>query len=149
LKHRATLRELKELTVRHSLSIAAGDLQLLDGRLYVTHSGLLRIATRKRCRSIETALQESLSSRAACSNGHGTAQPRLRDKLCVLIRRFKLDPCQVKSYAADFCGTQAVSEASRESLEAFVSHLNRAAEENRDALVCKLSSYAPRAEVGQ
>jgi hypothetical protein len=52
----------------------------------------------------------------------------------------------VKSYAADFCGTQAVSEASRESLEAFVSHLNKAAEVNREALICKLNSYAPRVE---
>jgi len=65
LDHRATLRELKELTIRHSLSIAAGDLQLLDGRLYVTHSGLLRIASRNRCRSIETAVQENLSDPAA------------------------------------------------------------------------------------
>jgi hypothetical protein len=233
LNHHATLRELKELTIRHSLSIAAGDLQLLDGRLYVTHSGLLRIASRNRCRSIETAVQESLSDPAvgrwvfkatvvkrassnsfvaygdadptnvspivrgaelrvaetrataralrraygiglcsveelgavsstpqspatafgatggdACLNGHGRTPPRLRDQICVLIRRFKLDPNLVKSYAADFCGTQVVSEASRESLEAFVSHLKKAAEENREALICKLNSYTPRVEVG-
>src|SRR2546422_10843402 len=34
---------------RHRLSLAGGDLLLLDGRWYVTHSGLLRIAVRKHC----------------------------------------------------------------------------------------------------
>jgi hypothetical protein len=35
---RIALRSLRELTARYSLSIAAGDLQFLDGRSYVTHS---------------------------------------------------------------------------------------------------------------
>ena len=35
------------------------------------------------------------------SNG----QPRLRDRLCQLIRQHQLDPTLVKRYAADFCGT--------------------------------------------
>ena len=47
------------------MSIAAGDLQLLNGRLYITHSGLLRIAFRKGCRRIETILQENLSDALA------------------------------------------------------------------------------------
>ena len=58
---RIALRSLRELTARHSLSIAAGDLQLLDGRWYVTHSGLLQLASRKGCHGIQTILQESLS----------------------------------------------------------------------------------------
>ncbi len=37
---------LAELTTSYSLSIAAGHLQLLDGRWYITHSGLLRLAFR-------------------------------------------------------------------------------------------------------
>src|SRR5580765_7896726 len=65
LDHSPTFRELKELTIRHSVSIAAGDLQLLNGRLYITHSGLLRIAFRKGCRGIETMLQENLSDALA------------------------------------------------------------------------------------
>src|SRR5271156_1907262 len=42
------------------------------------------------------------------SNGNGSAncQPRLRDKLCLLIRKYELDPNLVKRYAADFCGTE-------------------------------------------
>jgi hypothetical protein len=82
------------------------------------------------------------------SNGSGKAQPRLRDQLCLLIRQFKLDPNLVKSYAADFCGTEVLSEASRESVESFISHLSTTAKENRDALVCKLNSYAQPVEAG-
>src|SRR5712692_7576567 len=58
---RIALRMLKDLTVRYSLSVAAGDLQLLEGRWYVTHSGLLQLASRKGCRGIKTILQERLS----------------------------------------------------------------------------------------
>ena len=58
---RIALGTLRELTVRYSLSVAAGDLQFLDGRWYVTHSGLLQLASRKGCRGIKTILQERLS----------------------------------------------------------------------------------------
>src|SRR5467141_836786 len=58
---RIALRTLRELTVRYSLSVAAGDLQFLDGRWYVTHSGLLQLASRKGCRGITTILQERVS----------------------------------------------------------------------------------------
>ncbi len=75
------------------------------------------------------------------SNGSGNGQPRLRDQLCLLIRQHNLDPNLVKLYAADFCGTEALSGASRELVESFISHLSSAAKENRDALVCKLNSY--------
>lgn len=195
----AALLNLKELTGRYALSVSAGDLQLLDGRWYVTHSGLLRIAQRRRCLGMRTTLQGQLCDAAAhrwvfkatiyktpgskgfvgygdadptntsplvrgaemrvaetravnralrkaygiglCSveelgafssspkpsvnssssngagshgaNGSGKSQPRLRDQLCLLIRQFKLDPNLVKSYAADFCGTEVLSEASR------------------------------------
>jgi hypothetical protein len=80
-------------------------------------------------------------------NGDGRTQPRLRDQLCLVIRHFKLDPNLVKSYAADFCGTATIGEAGRDSVEAFLTHLRKSAEENRDALICKLNSYAVRAEV--
>jgi len=58
---RIALRTLRELTVRYSLSVAGGDLQFLEGRWYVTHSGLLRLASRKGCRGIRTILQERVS----------------------------------------------------------------------------------------
>ena len=227
---RIALRSLRELTSRYSLSIAAGDLQLLDGRWYVTHSGLLQLASRRGCRGINTTLQDKFSDLTAgrwvfkavvykgghskgfvgygdadpsnvssmvrgaelriaetravnralrkaygiglCSveelgafssaprsasipspsngshpsNGSGNGQPRLRDQLCLLIRQYNLDSNLVKAYAADFCGTAALSGASRELVESFISHLSAAAKENRDALVCKLNSYAQPVE---
>jgi len=36
-------------------------------------------------------------------NDAGNGQPRLRDRLCLLIRQHNLDATQVKRYAADFC----------------------------------------------
>ena len=43
------LEQLKVLSERYEFSIANGDLLMVDGRWYVTHTGLLRLATRKRC----------------------------------------------------------------------------------------------------
>ena len=80
------------------------------------------------------------------SNGSGNGQPRLRDQLCLLIRQYNLDANLVKAYAADFCGTQTLSGATRELVESFISPLSAAAKENRDALVCKLNSYSQPVE---
>jgi hypothetical protein len=76
------------------------------------------------------------------SNGSNNSQPRLRDQLCLLIRQYSLDPTLVKAYAADFCGTPSLKEASRELVQSFISHLAACAKENRDGLVCQLNSYA-------
>jgi hypothetical protein len=223
---RTTLGNLKNLTQEYDLSVAAGDLQLLDGRWYVTHAGLVRIAQRKRCFGIESALLERVSDAVAgrwvfmatvykssrsrgfvgygdadpsncsslvhgaemrvaetravnralrkaygiglCSveelgrssvspkpsskpvykdthqNGNGSTngQPRLRDQLSLLIRQYNLDPTLVKLYAADFCGTETLSGASRDLVESFISHLAVTAKEKPDALICKLNSYS-------
>src|ERR1700680_523087 len=56
-----TLQNLKELTAAHGLSVAAGDLQLLNGHWYVTHGGLLRISERRRCFGIRTTVEKGLS----------------------------------------------------------------------------------------
>jgi hypothetical protein len=87
------------------------------------------------------------SNDAHSSNGSGNGQPRLRDQLCLLIRQYNLDANLVKLYAADFCGTQTLSGATRELVASFISHLSAAAKENRDALVCKLNSYSQPSEV--
>src|SRR5215469_6284936 len=52
---------LRELTTRFGFSVALGEVRLIDGRWYVTHSGLLRLAGRRRCHGIrvEPALQLS------------------------------------------------------------------------------------------
>jgi hypothetical protein len=229
---RSARLNLRELTRRFSLSVPAGDVLLLDGKWYVTHAGLLRLAHRRRCLGINTSLQRHLSDSATnrwvfkatvykspgskgfvgygdadpsnvsslvsgaemrvaetravnralrkaygiglCSveelgsrrrsapspaagdsarpqsgtgngngsqNGHG----RLRDRLCLLVRRHRLDPAQVKRYAAEFCGTATLRDSSREQVEAFINHLAKWANEDRDGLVCKLNSF-PQAE---
>jgi hypothetical protein len=220
------LRHLRDLTRALRLSVAQGEIMCIDGRWYVTHAGLLRIALRARCLGIRTVLQErqsdplvgrwvfkatvykspgsrgfvgygdadpsntSLLVRGAemrvaetravnralrkaygiglCSveelgsfsappkppaamphsnghpgsNGSSNGQPRLRDQLCLLIRQHNLDPSLVKAYAADFCGTETLKEASRDLVESFINQLAAAAKNDRDALVCKLNSYS-------
>jgi hypothetical protein len=215
---------LRSLTISFGFSIALGDLQFFDGKWYVTHAGLLRLACDKGCLGIRTTLQTKLSdpgrnkwifkaivyptpaskgfvgfgdadpsnvsplvrgaemrvaetravNRAlrkaygiglcsveelkyltpgsepaagnACThsngNGSGNRQPRLRDRLCLLIRQHQLDPTLVKRYAADFCGTQELKEASRDLVESFISHLAEWAAKDRAGLLCKLSSFA-------
>ncbi len=46
------LEQLRVLSERYEFSIANGDLLMVDGRWYVTHTALLRLATRKRCAGI-------------------------------------------------------------------------------------------------
>ena len=81
------------------------------------------------------------------SNSSNNGQPRLRDQLCLLIREYNLDATLVKSYAADFCGTATLSGAGRDLVKSFIAQLAKSAKENRDALVCKLNSYAQPQEV--
>jgi hypothetical protein len=222
---------LRELTRKYALSVASGDVLLLDGVWYVTHAGLLRIAQRRRCHGIKTSLQKDVCDRIAnrwvfkatvfktpgsrgfvgygdadpsnvspvvrgaelriaetravnralrkaygiglCSveelgylsappqpatqkwsaspksngNGSGNGQPRLRDRLCLLIREHQLDPTLVKRYAADFCGTQELREAARDLVESFISHLAEWAARDRAGLLCKLNSFAQPQEV--
>jgi hypothetical protein len=85
-------------------------------------------------------------SRGPAGNGSGNGQPRLRDRFCLLIRQHQLDPTLVKRYAAEFCGTPALREASREQVEAFINHLAEWAMRDREGLVCKLNSYAQAEE---
>jgi hypothetical protein len=67
--------------------------------------------------------------------------PKVRDRLCQLIRQHQLDAHLVKSYAVDFCGAKALLDATREQVEGFVAHLVDWAEKDRDALLCQLNSY--------
>jgi hypothetical protein len=50
---RLAIEQLKKLSNDLQLSIASGDILLLDARWYVTHTGLIRLATRRRCRGIQ------------------------------------------------------------------------------------------------
>src|SRR5580692_5666472 len=82
---------LKTLTSEHQLSVASGDLLLLDGRWYVTHTGLLGLARRKRCAGMNVqpvqafcdpqaqrwAFQATVYKSKACRGfvGYGDADP--------------------------------------------------------------------------
>src|SRR6476620_3502374 len=55
------LNSLRHLTAEHRVSVDAGDLLLIDGKWYVTHSGLIRIAARQRCTGIVTSLVKTAS----------------------------------------------------------------------------------------
>jgi hypothetical protein len=50
---RLALEQLKKLSNDLQLCIASGDILLLDARWYVTHTGLIRLATRRRCSGIQ------------------------------------------------------------------------------------------------
>src|ERR1700681_3840211 len=82
------------------------------------------------------------------NNSHHNGQPRLRDRLCLLIRQYQLDAGLVKAYAADYCGTATLRDASRDQVEAFINTLAESAAKSRDGLICQLNSYARQPEVG-
>jgi len=216
---------LASLSKDFAFSLNSGEIQLVNGKWYVTHTGLIRLARRKRCCGIHVEAVDSLSDSAArrfvlkatvypsknssgfvgygdadpsnvspsvrgaemrvaetravnralrkaygigiCSveeigslptlseklpaqsthgngnngNGNGTG-PRVRDRLCQLIRRYQLDPALVKAYAVDFCGVKTLKEATRDQVETFVQQLADWAEKDRNALLCQLNSYA-------
>jgi len=225
------LRNLKDLTDIHGLSVAAGDFQFLEGRWYVTHAGLLRIAQRNHCFGIRTAVDKALSDpasnrwvfkatvyksrhsrgfvgygdadptntstlvhgaklriaetravnralrkaygvgtvsaeelgsaprsyssgssaqRKASTNGnndHHNGQPRLRDRLCLLIREHHLDAGLVLAYGADQCGTANMRDARRDKVEKFINDLAGRAAKDRDGLICELNAYRKQPEV--
>ena len=219
------------MTQRLALSVVEGDLLLIDGKWYVTHAGLLRIAQRNHCSGMRTTVDKGLSDpsssrwvfratvyksprsrgfvgygdadpsnvsslvhgaelrvaetravnralrkaygiglcsveelgwaprssapappdqRKASTNGndsHHNDQPRLRDRLCLLIRQHHLDAGLVKAYAADYCGTPTLRDASRDQIEAFINDLAVRAAKDRDGLICQLNSYSKSQEV--
>jgi hypothetical protein len=72
--------------------------------------------------------------------------PKVRDRLCQIIRQHQLDASLVKSYATHFCGVKSLREATREQVENFVASLSEWAEKDRNALLCQLNSYLPHKE---
>jgi hypothetical protein len=88
---------------------------------------------------------EKLPPQKANGNGNGGG-PKVRDRLCQIIRQHKLDPELVKAYAVDFCGTKTLREATREQVENFVQQLAAWADKDRNALLCQLNSYLGQKE---
>jgi hypothetical protein len=227
--NRHQIQALRLLTNSYQLSVVGGDLLLLESGWYVTHSGLIRLAARRRCRGIHVQpiaqFSDSRNGRYAfkatvyrsrtcqgfvgygdadpsnvsflvhgaemrvaetravnralrkaygigiCSveeigafaqpsqssqepkkltpqpaNGNGHSSPKVRDRLCQVIRQHQLDPNLVKAYATDFCAVKALRDATREQVENFVAHLSEWAEKDRNALLCQLNSYLGQKE---
>src|SRR6266851_8136517 len=191
------LSVLRDLTATLHLSVFRSELLHFSGKWYVSHSGPLRIAHRRRCVGIDTAIEqhttepsvgrwvfratvhksqstsfvgygdadpsnvstlvrgaemrvaetravnralrkaygigicsveeigtfpnpvEQLPPQKANGNGNGSG-PKVRDRLCQLIRQHNLDSELVKAYAVDFCGTKTLREATRQQVENFV-----------------------------
>jgi hypothetical protein len=215
---------LESLTREFGFSVKGGELQIINSNWYVTHTGLIGLARRKRCSGIHVEAVDSLCDSGASrfvlkatvfpskgssgfvgygdadpsnvsslvrgaemrvaetravnralrkaygigicsveeigtipnpveklppqnSNGNGNGGgPKVRDRLCQIIRQHKLDPELVKAYAVDFCGTKTLREASREQVENFVQQLAHWAEKDRNALLCQLNSYTRPAQ---
>jgi hypothetical protein len=95
----------------------------------------------------QSARKESTTSAAERLRGNG--QPRIRDRLCQLIRQHQLDPSLVKQYAADFCGTETLRGAGRDLVETFVNNLADWAAKDRVGLICHLNSYGQPKEVNR
>jgi len=77
------------------------------------------------------------------ANGNG--EPKLRDQLCLLIRQHRLDASLVKQYAAEFCGTKDLRQASREQVATFIKHIAEFAARDNEGLLAKLNSFAQQA----
>jgi hypothetical protein len=91
------------------------------------------------------SFRESKKPPTQVANGNN-GSPKVRDRLCQLIRQHQLDATLVKAYATDFCAVKTLRDASREQVEAFVTHLADWAEKDRNALVCQLNSYPGQQE---
>jgi hypothetical protein len=74
------------------------------------------------------------------ANGNG--EPKLRDQLCLLIRQHRLDASLVKQYAAEFCSTKDLRQASREQVASFIKHIAEFAARDKEGLLAKLNSFA-------
>jgi hypothetical protein len=98
-------------------------------------------------RASDPALPDQRKASTNGNNGHQNGQPRLRDRLCLLIRQHRLNAGLVKAYAADYCGTPTLRDASRDQVEAFINDLALRATKDRDGLICQLNSYSKSQEV--
>jgi len=73
------------------------------------------------------------------ANGNG--EPKLRDQLCLLIRQHRLDAALIKQYAAEFCSTKDLRQASREQVASFVKHIAEFVARDKEGLLAKLNGF--------
>jgi len=63
---KSTLNALRELTTRFGFSVRLAEIRLLNGAWYVTNSGLIHLADRRRCRGISSQLMSEFSDPVVC-----------------------------------------------------------------------------------
>ena len=63
---------IRDLEEKFGFSLVSGEIQLLNGKWYVTHAGLLRLAQRKRCKGIQTVVLRSFQTQQL---GAGSLEP--------------------------------------------------------------------------
>ena len=59
------IQRLEALTKEFCFSVKCGDLQVINGNWYVTHTGLLRLSRRRKCRGIHVEAVDSMCDSAA------------------------------------------------------------------------------------
>lgn len=91
-------------------------------------------------------VHQNARAESGCDSCHGDGQPRLRDRLLLLIRQHQLDPEQVKRYATHFCGTSSLHEASRGQVEKLIEHLSALAAEGHEKLAAELEGFCTQGE---
>jgi hypothetical protein len=64
--HAVEAEQLEVLLKTYRFSVKRGDLQILNGQWYVTHVGLLGLATRRRCCGVHTEAVEALCKQTSC-----------------------------------------------------------------------------------
>src|SRR5258708_10752483 len=127
---------LRELTLKFGFSLSLGDLTYLGGGWYVTHAGLVRLASRKRCVGIE--VQQVLkscdqstgrwvfkatvykSSRSRGFVGYGDADP---SNVSTLVHGAEMRVAQTraanralrKAYGIGLCSVEELGSLSRNS----------------------------------
>ena len=94
--------------------------------------------------SLELKPHSEKAPRDDIQEGDNANGYRLRDRLRLLIRQYHLDASLVKLYAAEFCGTQELRQASRQLIEEFIHHLAQCAAHDLDGLLRRLNSYASK-----
>ncbi len=91
-----------------------------------------------------TSLPPKLPVNGTNGSKSAAAATTVRSQLHQLIRKHQLDAELVKRYAADFCGTEALRNASREQVVGFVKAITEEAETNKPTLLLRLTHYADR-----
>src|SRR5438105_5094640 len=62
---KSAVHALRELLQRCEVSVISGEIKYIDGGWYITHSGLLRLAERRKCAGIHSRLVLSSSDPAS------------------------------------------------------------------------------------